>query len=280
MSYKRTAIISIILVAIFGVYFFHLKHSISLPKLSTQIKTTQADFELVWQDDFNGRTIDWSKWSKIDRNPPHWCRHMSKEDRLYDLRRGRLRLYCMRNDGWAKSDTAKVVTGGITTRDKFSFGFGKVEVRARMTSAMGCWPAIWIHSLERGDENPKRAEIDLLEHYNHDKIIHHTFHNYYNGYLKRQKREEYTFSHSVDVSKWNIYSVQILPDRLIMMVNDKVTAIYPKLQGSDVAGQFPFGTESFLLIDMQWANPWLKDLRPEQLPAWMDIDWVRVYKLR
>lgn len=278
---KTKIILSSCFLAFIGVFLYLYASRPSSDSLLAKLPDApSAQYILDWEDDFKGNTLDTTKWSRVERHTAiPWRSYMTTDDRLYRHRNGYLRLYCIRNNGVIKNDTARVLTGGIWTRDKRAIGFGKVEVRARMTSAMGLWPAIWLTSHELGEDNPKHAEIDLLEHYNHDKHIFSTFHNYHTLH-KQQEKSEYSFQHNVNVGRWNTYCVEILPDRLIMSVNDNIVAQYPKLRESRALGQFPYGTPSFLIIDMQWAsNPWLKDLRPEELPAWMDIDWVKVYRL-
>ena len=153
---RNTLIISILSLSIIAITVFYLRANGQ--ENEAVIVAPDVKYELIWEDNFSGNEIDWTKWSKCKRYPPHWCSHMTDDERLYELRNGRLRLYCLRNDGILPNDTASVLTGGLTTRDKFTFGFGKVEVRARMTGAMGCWPAIWIHNTERGDDNINRGE--------------------------------------------------------------------------------------------------------------------------
>ena len=238
----------------------------------------QRTYRLVWEDQFNGSKLDTTHWERIDRNIPAWRRYMTTHDKLYRQRGGYLRLYSKRNKNIDPTDTATVLTGGIQTQNHFHFsGYGKMEVRARIHGAQGCWPAIWITSVKYQND-PDWAEIDIMEHYNHDNIVVQTAHNNYSTIQNRQTEKERSFRPSVKAEDWNIYGVEILPDRLIFSVNGKETYTYHKINDPKVKHQFPYGVESYLRIDMQWNNPWLKpDIN--DLPAWMDIDWVRYYTL-
>lgn len=234
-------------------------------------------YKLVWEDNFNGRVLDTTHWERIKRLSPDWSKYMSTHDRLYRLRKGYLRLYCMKND-FDRTDTASVVTGGIQTKDHYHFkGWGKMEVRARMHSAQGCWPAIWITSVLY-QVDPRWAEIDIMEHYDYRNEVVQTAHNTYASVQNKQKESEHSYHPKVDPRQWNIYGVEILPTELRFTLNGKVTYVYKKINDPKVKYQYPYGTESYLRIDMQWANKWLKH-DAGTLPAWMDIDWVRYYKL-
>lgn len=237
--------------------------------------SNQRKYKLVWQDNFSGRHLDSTKWSKIKRNVFAWNCHMSTDPSVFNLRKGYLRLYCKRNAN--KGDTARVITGGITTEDKYPITYGKVEVRARLKGATGCWPAIWLASCKQASTDPKWAEIDIIERYNHRQEVVMTAHNYWGTTLKKQTDAERNVTVKVRPESWNVYAVEILPNCLIFSVNGKDVKVYKRIP--NVTGQFPYGIEKYLRIDMQWGNPWLKELRENELPAYMDIDWVKVSEL-
>ena len=249
--------------------------------ISSQRPYSSPEYRLDWEENFDGEKLDETKWSKCKRRTSQWNRHMSNEDRLYQLKKGRLRLYCMNNTGWAKGDTARVVTGGITTENKYTVLEGKVEVRARMSSVMGCWPAIWMghNKNTKGVTDPKYAEIDIMEHFNLDKKIQHNTHNahLYNR-KKANSRESLKFV-DVDPGKWHVYSVEILKDALVFRVDDNVTFTYPRKLEYVSEGQYPYTVyPEFLILSMQWGTKSAKYLDTKSLPAYIEFDWVRVYK--
>ncbi len=93
----------------------------------------------VWVEDFDGSSLDTTVWSRIPRGNPEWCRNMSSDDRLYALEDGCLVLRAIVNPG-LEGDDAPLLTGGIWTKGKKQFGFGRVEVRAKFEGAGGSWP--------------------------------------------------------------------------------------------------------------------------------------------
>ena len=235
-------------------------------------------YRLVWQDNFNGRALDTTCWSIIERGPSEWQKFMSPHKSLYRLKGGYLRLYARQNTSLEPSDTASYLTGGICSQHKKTFTYAKIEVRARIHGATGCWPAIWIKS-----DNPKlwgfpeRVEIDIMEYASHWKYVTQTLHSNYTYILKQTKNPANQIRYNVNVREWNTYAVEIRPERVVLSVNGKVTLDYPRIE-TDLVGQFPYGVESFLLIDMQVGNKYLRQIAAEEYPAWMDIDWVKVYE--
>jgi len=261
------------------VYIFNQNESKAIgPNSLGFIKPPYNKYQLSWSDEFNKKTLDDNKWITIPRLPHYWRMNMSDDSRLYRFHNGYLRLYCMKND-WNPDDTCKVLTGGISTKGKFEIGYGKIEARIRLSNAMGCWPAFWLSSFSYGMDDPRRAEIDVFEYYNHDKFVHQAAHNHYIDYQKKQSKDIYSQTYNIDVRKWNIYGVEIQPDQLIFLINGRPTFVYNKINNDLIVGQYPYGqTKCVIRLSMQWSNPWLDKLRKvEELPAYMDIDWVRVY---
>ena len=86
--------------------------------LGSHLAAQQPRYELIWQEDFNGSTFDEKYWTKIPRGNADWCRHMSDEPSLYEVKDGNLILRGKVNDGIVPQDTARYITGGLYTKDK------------------------------------------------------------------------------------------------------------------------------------------------------------------
>lgn len=200
---------------------------------------------------------------------------MSDEDSLYAVRDGRLVLRGVVNQT-VKADTARYLTGGLFTKGRRHVGYGKVEVRARLGSAQGAWPAIWM--LPEGAVWPHGGEIDIMEHLNYDSIVYQTVHSYYTHVLKLDTVPPHFQTMTVCAGDFNTYAVEILPDRLVFSVNGRQSLVYPRIV-TDKEGQYPFGTPFYLLIDMQIEGSWVGKARPEQFPVEMEVDWVKMYEL-
>ena len=83
---------------------------------------------LSWEENFdqlNG--FDTSRWSKIPRGKADWQKYMSDFDSCYAMRDGKLVLRGIVNNS-LPNDTARYLTGGVYTKDKVGFGFGRIEV--------------------------------------------------------------------------------------------------------------------------------------------------------
>lgn len=232
-------------------------------------------YRLMWKDNFRGRTFNEKYWSKIPRGGSDWNRHMSAEASLYDVRRGRLVLRGVANDGRCPNDTAPFLTGGLYTRGKVNVRYGKVEIRARLHGAQGAWPAFWL--LPEEGEWPRAGEIDIMERLNHDSIAYQTVHTYYTYVLGHDRNPPHGATGPIRPDRFNVYAVEILPDSLVFSINGRRTFAYPRLPAAE-AGQYPFGTPFYLLIDMQLGGQWVGRVDPRQLPADLEVDWVKMYE--
>ena len=236
----------------------------------------QASYELVWEDNFDGRAFDERYWSKIPRGESDWNRHMSDADCLYAVKDGNLVLRGIVNNGTVPQDTARYLTGGLYTQGKFAIGYGKVEICARLDRAQGAWPAIWM--LPEDAQWPNGGEIDIMEHLNHDSIAYQTVHTYYTYVLKHDQEPPHGGIGPIDRDGYNVYAVEIGLDSLVFSINGQRTFAYPRVPAKEADGQYPFGTPFYLLVDMQIEGAWVGRARPEELPVEMWVDWVKVYK--
>lgn len=236
----------------------------------------EPSYRLVWEESFEGTAFDERSWSKIPRGKSPWNTYMSDHDSLYEVKDGNLVLYGRKNDGLDPKDPSPYLTGGLYTKGKKTIGYGKVEVRARIPGAQGSWPAIWM--LSDTVKWPDGGEIDIVERLNFDPFGYQTIHSHYTYDLK-QNEPEHGDKGPIDPKGYNVYAAEILPDKVILSINGKPSLVYPKIE-TDKEGQFPFGrSPAYLLIDMQLGGDWAGPVDEVDLPARMEIDWVKFYEL-
>lgn len=106
-----------------------------------------------------------------------------------------------------------------------------------------------------------------------------TVHTYYTMQLGKKEYPKHHAHPKINPEIFNTFAVEVLPDLLRFSINGIETFRYPKIETNSV-GQFPFGQELYLMIDMQVGASWLPE--PDQLtyPAYMDIDWGKIYEVR
>ncbi|MDR0338048.1 MAG: glycoside hydrolase family 16 protein [Planctomycetaceae bacterium] len=234
-----------------------------------------SEWKLVWEENFDkDDKIDDTVWSKIPRGSSDWNRHMSDYDKLYDVKDGNLILRGMVNPG-LPGDTAPFITGGVYTKNKKGFEHGKIEIKAKLGNAKGAWPAFWLLPFDN-ERWPRGGEIDIMERLNSDEIAYQTVHSHYTVNLKQTKPKKGATG-SILKDQYNVYAVELYPDKLVFRINDKHTFTYPRIE-TDLEGQFPFDRPFYLMLDMQLGGKWVGEVEPKDLPVEMYIDWVRFYQ--
>ena len=236
------------------------------------------DQGLIFADEFNVDGIpDESKWSLCPLGTSDWCNQMSESyDQAY-VKDGNLVLVGEKKDG-------KYLAGGIQTKDKFSFTNGRVECRARIVRYPdGAFPAIWMMPqtpLYSGW--PACGEIDIMEHIRQEPVIHQTIHTHYRNNLGHE--EGTTVQTRCNYWDYVVYAVDWTPEKLTFYVDGKETFSYSNmhLENESEMMQWPYGPGSsyYLILNMglgdqgTWAGP----MDDSNLPAVMEIDWIRVYQ--
>jgi beta-glucanase (GH16 family) len=237
----------------------------------------QKHWEIVWQDDFDDDVLDTTKWTRISPNNADWGRHMTTDPICYDIKDGKLFLKGINNPDTVK-DPRPFLTGGVYTKNKFAFQYGKVEIHAKLECATGAWPAMWMLAEQKKyGAYPRNGEIDIMEHLNYDHIIYQTTHSYYTLELKQKHNPQHHGTTKIDIDQFNTFGLEWYPDKLVFTLNGEKTFTYPKVEGVDPS-QWPYDQPFYLLIDQQLGGSWVGKINPDDLPVNMIIDWVKVYQ--
>ena len=236
-------------------------------------------YALIWHDEFDSGILDSKVWSKIYRSKADWAIHMSSHDTLYAFEDGDLVLRGMVND-FLPNDKAPFLTGGVWSRYKKSFGFGRVEIRAKFGVAQGFWPAIWMlpdanHALNW----PHGGEIDIMEHFRDNPYINHTVHSHYTVDLNKRYRPTHVAYPKYNEREYNTYGMERFQDSLVFFLNGKRTFNYPCFRNGE-NGQFPFSQHDYyLILDAQLGRDRSPYIDTTKLPVELRIDYVRYYEL-
>lgn len=236
----------------------------------------QKETTPTWAEEFNSESIDWEVWSKIPRGKSNWNIHMSDYDGCYEMRDGCLILKGVVNPG-IEGDDAPLLTGGLWTMDKKSFGYGRLEIRAKIGEAQGAWPALWMMP-QRGEphrDGEYGGEIDICEKLNFDDIAYQTIHTAYT--LSDTTGHVHGSTGPIERNEFNIYAVEHYRDSIKLFINDICTLNY-KRQPELGWQQWSFDKQFALYVDMQVGAPWPGEARLEDLPVEMAIDWIRFYE--
>lgn len=134
----------------------------------------QQDYQLVWSDEFDveGKTSDdWTYEHGFVRNEElQWYQSQNAyvKDGCLVIEGRRERFpnpyYVAGSRDWRTNrEFVDYTSSCLTTRLSHQFLYGRVEVRAKIPTATGAWPAIWL--LGNKWDWPQNGEIDMMEYY-------------------------------------------------------------------------------------------------------------------
>ena len=257
-------------------FFITLIFSFLLTDISAQ---EHRRYALMWHDEFNDGVLDNQIWSKIPRSQADWAVHMSSNDALFAFEDGDLVLRGMENNFLPK-DSAPFLTGGVWSKHKKAFGFGRLEVRAKFDVAQGFWPAIWMLSKNSHALNwPHGGEIDIMEHFRDNPYVNNTVHSHYTYDLGKRNRPSHVAYPKYNEGEYNTYSVERFQDSLVFFVNGERTLNYPRYRNGE-DGQFPFSQHDYyLILDAQLGRDRSPYIDTTKLPVELRIDYVRYYEV-
>ncbi|MFC5625496.1 glycoside hydrolase family 16 protein [Algoriphagus winogradskyi] len=140
-----------------------------------QFDPTSAGYKLVWQEEFeNSGQVNpefWSFEKGFKRNNElQWYQEPNatvKDGKLIITgKREQLNNPNFDPDSkdWKRNRKfAEYTSSSINTRGKYEFQYGIMEVRAKIDTSMGMWPAIWTLGISK--PWPSNGEIDVMEYY-------------------------------------------------------------------------------------------------------------------
>jgi|GEM_PF-1821973 len=239
-------------------------------------------YELVWSDEFDYEGApDETKWG-YDIGGSGW----GNNELQYYTQGDNVTV----SDGCLTIEARKETVGSrdytstrLVTRGKADWLYGKIEVRAKLPTGKGTWPAIWMLPTDRKyGEWPASGEIDIMEHVGYDQDrIHGTVHtlSYYHS-IGTQKGSSIKVNGVSE--EFHTYTLEWLPDKIMISVDGKVYFTFEptKYKQSPTYREWPFDEKMHLIMNIAIGGDWggARGVDENVYPQQMVIDYVRVYQ--
>ena len=261
--------------------------SLSIFSLNAQV------WQLVWEDDFNGNSIDQSKWvHDIGTGSQYGLTGWGNSEKQYyqpqntTLVNGIATIEVKQEsngivDSWGNSSYYS--SSKITTKGKFDFRYGKVEARIKTLDGQGFWPAFWM--LPNNGSWPCDGEIDIMEQWGNPYLTNQTSGAAHIGTCPYSSSTHFYETSSSYIStgsyadNFHTYSVIWKEDTITWYVDEtELFSLNPSSYWSIPSqSAWPFNAnEWYLMINLAitQAGPNSNTVFPNQ----MEIDYVRVYQ--
>ncbi len=243
---------------------------------------------LVWSDEFNTNgPIDPNKWFHQTQLPQggSWfngeIQHYTNRTANSVVNNGVLNLIARKETFTDQGHTKQYTSARLNS--KFAFTYGRVEVRAKLPTGVGTWPAIWMLGKNITETGaywqtqgygttgwPACGEIDIMEHWGNNQ-------NYVSSATHTTSSSGNTINHGGQTiptvsTAFHVYTLEWRPDRLIFSVDSVVHFTYqPTVRN---AATWPFDAPQYMLFNIA-IQP---SITPSFTQSSMDIDYIRIYQ--
>ncbi len=221
--------------------------------------STYPGLSLVWADDFAGTTLDANAWNYgIGNGSGGWgnneLEYYTNSPKNVFLSNGNLIIEARKESisGFNYSSAR------LTTQNKKSFTYGRVDIRAKLPRGKGIWPALWmlgnnINSLGW----PACGEIDIMEYLGHEtNKTHATLHYGTSTATHGSKGNSLTLSSGTFYEQFHVFSMEWKLDQIKIYVDNNLLLLVNK---SDLGSTpYPFNAPFFFIFNVAVGGNWRK----------------------
>jgi beta-glucanase (GH16 family) len=270
-------------------------------QIGTSTDSEIAGWELVFNDEFEGTELDTSKWNYetgyyLNDDPGTWgwgnneLQHYTDSENNVFVEDGNLNIKALDDPATFPQDPERVApysSGKITTQDKFTFKYGRIDFSAKLPAVSGAWPALWMMPNDNVYGGwASSGEIDVMEARGRvpestSGAIHFGGEWPSNQYLSGEQTFEGGGRIDTD---FHVYSVIWEEDTISWYVDGKFFYKVTKEQWFSAAVRdnplAPFDQDFYIIMNLALGG-WFDGGREpsiEDFPITMQVDYVRVYK--
>jgi hypothetical protein len=231
---------------------------------------------LVWEDDFNtAGAPDSTKWT-YDLGTTDIFGNVgwgNQEAQSYTdnaenviVENGSLKIT-------AKKEGGDYTSARIKTQGLYDFTYGRVEVRAKLPSAQGTWPAIWMLGSNHPTVGwPSSGEVDIMEQRGNDKsYVEGTCHWYNTAGANNASYGENTPIENPS-TEFHLYTLEWTEDAIKIFLDD---VQYYELPNSV---DLPFNGNFYLILNVAMGGTNGGNIDPAFTEDTMEIDYVKVFQ--
>ena len=239
------------------------------------------NYTLVWDDDFDNSEIDLNKWNfEIGTGDWGWgnneAQYYTNDPENAYIEDGNLIIEAVHeNYGGMNYTSAR-----LTTKNKGDWRYGKLEIRAKLPTGIGTWPAIWMLPTDWVYGGwPESGEIDIMEHVGYNpNWIHGTIHT--DAYNHMDGTQLGGQIHINDASSnFHIYSIVWSDESIKWYVDDIQFYDFYNDQQDDYT-TWPFNQDFHLILNLAIGGTWggQQGIDDSAFPAQFKIDYVKIYE--
>lgn len=234
----------------------------------------------VWSDEFDGTSLDESKWNYQlgDGCDISLCGWGNNELQYYKkenitVSNGTLSITAKKE----RVRGSNYTSGRINTKGKGEWTYGRLEARIKLPAGGGLWPAFWMLPTDEVYGGwPQSGEIDIMEFVgHHPKEILGTIH-YGDPYPDNQHQgNKYVLQEGTFPDAYHTYSIEWEPGEIRWLLDG---VLFSTKRTEDISPyNWPFDQNFHFLLNVAVGGNLGGTVDDSIFPAAMEVDWVRVY---
>lgn len=256
----------------------------ALPQPSEEPATAAAkDWKLVWQDEFDGESLDYSKW-EIEVNA---FGGGNQELQIYTDRRenvrvegGRLILEARRDNHGIQGTVREYSSGRIRSKHRGDWKYGRFEIRAKMPAGAGLWPAAWLLPTEEKYGGwAASGEIDIIEYKGQEpNQVWGTLH--YGGHWpdNRHSGTQFKLTEGSFASDFHTFALEWEEGEIRWYVDGQLYQTQKQWDSVSAPFPAPFDQHFHLIFNLAVGGGFVGPPNAQSVfPAQFEVDYVRVY---
>jgi beta-glucanase (GH16 family) len=234
---------------------------------------------LAWQDEFTGSTLDGNVWNYETGNNNGWgnneLEYYTNSPKNTFVSNGNLIIEARKESiGGFNYSSAR-----LTTQNKKSFTYGRVDIRAKLPKGKGIWPALWMLGNNIGTVGwPASGEIDIMELLGQDITKSYgTLHYGASSATHGSKGTSYTLSTSNFYDQFHVFSMEWKQDQIKLFVDDNLFLTVNKIDLG--TSPYPFNAPFFFIFNVAVGGNWPGNPDASTtFPQRMIVDYIRVFQ--
>lgn len=242
---------------------------------ATPSESALPGWELVWQDEFAGESLDRSKWG-FDLGGGGWGNNELQfyTDRPENVRvTGGQLIIEARAEEWRGWD---YTSARLKTQALHAWTYGRIEARMKLPTGRGIWSAFWMLGEDIATAGwPRSGEIDIMENIGAPHTIYGTLHG--PGYSGGDGvGAAYTRMDIDFAAEFHTFAVEWRPEEIRWFVDD---ALFFQINAGDTPGPWVYDHPFFILLNLAVGGNWPGSPDAStSFPQQFVIDYVRVYR--
>jgi len=249
---------------------------------------TSDAWKLVWSDEFDQdgkpNPAKWSYETGFVRNqelqwyqPENaWC---EKGLLIIEGRRERKKNpnFEPGSQSWTTNrEFAEYTSASLTTKGMMSWRYGRFEMRGRIDTRPGLWPAFW--SLGVDGRWPNNGEIDIMEYYRGTLLANLIWAGQGRTSSFTRRKPIASFADPEWTSKFHVWRMDWDEKHVVISVDGEVLNESDLNQAANPDGKNGFRQPHSIILNLAIGGTAGGDPSATELPARFEVDYVRIYQ--